>query len=171
MKIVEDKFSKVLGNCQLEFGKILSFSDMSEQKTDNAILDDTKVSFSAVQQQKKNDSSFVAKSEYEDSMSSNIKSSGNVRKNTVISNNSTSSSLQNAITSGPSTMEDEDATTTTIAIGNNTYTIGEIKCPTGNCYHRKTWYLQEILNVKKWFKSHSCFAFLSLENIYRWKHA
>ena len=45
-------------------------------------------------------------------------SSANTRKNTILSNT--------ASIGGRSIMEDEDATKTTIAIGNETYTIGEI---------------------------------------------
>ena len=98
---------------------------MSKQKTDNDILDDTKVRFSSVQKQMAEDTSYVAKNKQEGGIKSSIKSSGNNRKNTLISNSSAVLSSTNAITSGPSIMEDEDATTTTIAIGNNTYTIGE----------------------------------------------
>ena len=98
---------------------------MSKQKTDNAILDDTKVRFADVQKQNEEDTSYVAKNKNKDGIKTSIKSSENVRKNTLISNSSANLSSSNAITSGPSIMEDEDATTTTIAIGNNTYTIGE----------------------------------------------
>ena len=98
---------------------------MSKQKTDTASLDDTKVRFSSVQKQMAEDSNHVTKNKQDDRTNSCIKSTDNVRKNTIVSNSSTILSSTNAITSGPSIMEDEDATTTTIAIGNNTYTIGE----------------------------------------------
>ena len=98
---------------------------MSKQKTDTAILEDIQVRFSSVQKPMAEDTNHVTKNKQDDQINSCIKSSDNVRKNTIVSNSSTVSSSTNAITSGPSIMEDEDATTTTIAIGNNTYTIGE----------------------------------------------
>ena len=101
---------------------------MSKQKTDTAILEDIQVRFSSVQKPMAEDSNHVTKNKQDDQINSCIKSSDNVRKNTIVSNSSTILSSTNAITSGPSIMEDEDATTTTIAIGNNTYTIGEKTC-------------------------------------------
>ena len=101
---------------------------MSKQKTDTAILEDTQVRFSSVQKPMAEDSNHVTKNKQDDRTNSCIKSSDNVRKNTIVSNSSTNLSSTNAITSGRSIMEDEDATTTTIAIGNDTYTIGEKAC-------------------------------------------
>ena len=86
---------------------------MSEKKADNAILKETKVS--SVTSRKTEESNCIAMSKNKDGVGSNT------RKNTVIASPATSSS----VISGPSIMEGEDATTTTIAIGNETYTIGE----------------------------------------------
>ena len=101
---------------------------MSKQKTDTAILEDTQVRSSSVQKPMAEDSNHVTKNKQDDHTNSCIKSSDNVRKNTIASNSSTISSSTNAIRSGPSIMEDDNATTTTIAIGNDTYTIGEKSC-------------------------------------------
>ena len=91
---------------------------MSEKKSSNAILKETKPSSSAVGNKQE---SKIAMSKNKDDLDSKI-SAANTRKNTAISN-----TVASPVISGTTIMDNEDATTTTIAIGNDTYTIGEIK--------------------------------------------
>ena len=90
---------------------------MSEKKPSNAILKETKASSPALQNEKETK---IAMSKNKDDLDPKI-SAANTRKTTAISN-----TVANPVISGTTIMENEDATTTTIAIGNDTYTIGEI---------------------------------------------
>ena len=90
---------------------------MSEKISDNNdVLKEIKVGSASVPQA---EGSCGPSSKNDDGLDFNVRST-NTRKNTVISNR-----IEASMISGPSIMESEDATTTTIAIGKNTYTIGE----------------------------------------------
>ena len=91
---------------------------MSEEKSNNALLKETKASSSTVRNEKE---SKITMSKNKDDLDSKI-SAANTRKNTLVSN-----PVASPVISGTTVMENEDATTTTIAIGNDTYTIGEIR--------------------------------------------
>ena len=125
---------------------------MSEKKADNAILKETKVS--SVTSRKTEESNCIAMSKTKDGVGSNT------RKNTVIATSSPAAS--SSVISGPSIMEGEDATTTTIAIGNETYTIGE---PKYNISMKAVQHLKLYLKMMKVLKVHfkkSFFRFASI---------
>ena len=91
---------------------------MSEEKSNNALLKETKASSSTARHEKE---SKITMSKNKDDLDSKI-SAASTRKNTSVSN-----PVASPVISGTTIMENEDATTTTIAIGNDTYTIGEIR--------------------------------------------
>lgn len=90
---------------------------MSEEKSNNAILKETKASSSAVRNEK--ESKFTMSKNKDDS-DSKI-SAANTRKNTAVSK-----TVKSPVISGTTVTDNEDAKTTTMTIGNDTYTIGEI---------------------------------------------
>ena len=97
---------------------------MSGERSDNASLKETQVSSVVL---KNENQSKIAMKKSNDNLASKI-SAANPRKNTLISN-----TVTNPVISGPTIMDNEDATRTTIAIGNETYTIGEIKFKNKPC--------------------------------------